>query len=75
MTTTVKGSTDVQLQPYIFFYGRCEEALEFYKNEGGRLRNVTKSMGLPPLRVMRARSIASLVLLSMKWTEPSQKTT
>jgi hypothetical protein len=24
--------------------------LQFYKNEGGRLRNVTKSMGLPPLR-------------------------
>lgn len=21
----------MQLQPYIFFYGRCEEALEFYK--------------------------------------------
>jgi PhnB protein len=24
-----------QLQPYIFFYGRCEEALEFYKNVFG----------------------------------------
>ncbi|TAM75746.1 VOC family protein [bacterium] len=22
----------MQLQPYIFFYGRCEEALEFYKS-------------------------------------------
>ncbi len=32
MTTTAKTATDVQLQPYIFFYGRCEEALEFYKN-------------------------------------------
>jgi PhnB protein len=24
-----------QLQPYIFFYGRCEEALEFYKGVFG----------------------------------------
>ena len=24
-----------QLQPYIFFYGRCEEALEFYKSVFG----------------------------------------
>ena len=25
----------MQLQPYIFFYGRCEEALEFYKKAIG----------------------------------------
>ena len=25
------NSTRVHLQPYVFFYGRCEEALEFYK--------------------------------------------
>lgn len=25
----------MQLEPYIFFYGRCEEALEFYKNAIG----------------------------------------
>ncbi len=25
----------MQLQPYIFFYGRCEEALEFYKKTLG----------------------------------------
>ncbi|HEV3153214.1 MAG TPA: VOC family protein [Candidatus Baltobacteraceae bacterium] len=25
----------MQLEPYIFFYGRCEEALEFYKNALG----------------------------------------
>lgn len=35
MATTVKAPTDVQLQPYIFFYGRCEEALEFYKSALG----------------------------------------
>lgn len=34
-TTTAKASTDLQLQPYIFFYGRCEEALEFYKDVFG----------------------------------------
>lgn len=25
----------MKLQPYIFFYGRCEEALQFYKNAIG----------------------------------------
>jgi len=38
MTTTGKTTesgttgTALTLQPYIFFYGRCEEALNFYKN-------------------------------------------
>lgn len=32
MTTTANAPVAVaQLQPYIFFYGRCEEALNFYK--------------------------------------------
>jgi PhnB protein len=40
MTTTANTagqtqSTALLLQPYIFFYGRCEEALEFYKNAFG----------------------------------------
>lgn len=34
MTSTAHaaGTNVLQLAPYIFFYGRCEEALEFYKN-------------------------------------------
>jgi PhnB protein len=32
MTTTEKSPT---VQPYLFFDGRCEEALEFYKNALG----------------------------------------
>ncbi|MDQ6767555.1 MAG: VOC family protein [Candidatus Eremiobacteraeota bacterium] len=35
MATTASVSTDLQLQPYIFLYGRCEEALEFYKTVFG----------------------------------------
>jgi PhnB protein len=31
MTTTANVPAVAQLQPYIFFYGRCEEALDFYK--------------------------------------------
>ena len=32
MTTTAKPKNElVELVPYLFFYGRCEEALEFYK--------------------------------------------
>ncbi len=35
-TTTAPAQTKVmQLVPYIFFYGRCEEALEFYKQTFG----------------------------------------
>src|SRR6058998_3736887 len=25
----------MQIQPYLFFYGRCEEAIEFYRNALG----------------------------------------
>lgn len=34
MTTTADATdkTEMQLAPYLFFYGRCEEALEHYKN-------------------------------------------
>ena len=36
-TTAQNGSKTqtLQLQPYLFFYGRCEEALEFYKRALG----------------------------------------
>jgi PhnB protein len=32
----------MQLQPYIFFYGRCEEALEFYKKTLGGTYELTR---------------------------------
>lgn len=35
MANTTSVSTDLQLQPYIFLYGRCEEALEYYKRVFG----------------------------------------
>ena len=37
MSTTAQSQTGVKLAlaPYIFFYGRCEEALEFYKKVFG----------------------------------------
>lgn len=38
MTATSNTNSDTkvtQLAPYIFFYGRCEEALEFYKTAIG----------------------------------------
>ena len=36
MTSTTNGTaTQTRLQPYIFFYGRCQEALEFYKTALG----------------------------------------
>ena len=37
----------MQLQPYIFFYGRCEEALEFYKNALGGTYELMRVEGSP----------------------------
>jgi PhnB protein len=44
----------MQLQPYIFFYGRCEEALEFYKKTFGgtyelmRVKDTPMAAQMPP---------------------------
>lgn len=35
MSTGVSEKIAMQLSPYVFFYGRCEEALEFYKKALG----------------------------------------
>jgi PhnB protein len=37
----------MQLEPYIFFYGRCEEALEFYKNAIGGTYELNRFEGSP----------------------------
>jgi PhnB protein len=44
----------MELQPYIFFYGRCEEALEFYKSALGgtyelmRVKDSPMAEHMPP---------------------------
>lgn len=37
----------MQLEPYIFFYGRCEEALEFYKSAIGGEFELNRFEGSP----------------------------
>ncbi len=37
----------MQLQPYIYFYGTCEEALEFYKNAIGGTIELNRFEGSP----------------------------
>jgi PhnB protein len=37
----------MQLEPYVFFYGRCEEALEFYKNAIGGTYELNRFEGSP----------------------------
>lgn len=37
----------MQLEPYIFFYGRCEEALEFYKRAIGGDYELSRFEGSP----------------------------
>lgn len=38
----------MQLSPYIFFYGKCEEALEFYKNVFGGTYELQRNNEGPP---------------------------
>jgi PhnB protein len=39
----------MELQPYMFFYGRCEEALNFYKGIfGGKIDSVMRMKEAPP---------------------------
>ncbi|HLI94473.1 MAG TPA: VOC family protein [Candidatus Baltobacteraceae bacterium] len=37
----------MQLEPYIFYYGRCEEALEFYKGAIGGTYELSRFEGSP----------------------------
>jgi PhnB protein len=49
MTTTQHQGTATRLQfaPYLFFYGRCEEALEFYKTVFGGTYELQRNSGAP----------------------------
>ena len=49
MTTaqTQAAATTMELKPYIFFYGRCEEALEFYKKILGGSYEMQRIAGSP----------------------------
>lgn len=66
MTTTAQVSTDVQLQPYIFFYGRCEEALEFYKNVFGGTYELLRVKDSPMVDQMPAGSGNKVMHASFK---------
>ena len=38
----------MQLEPYLFFHGRCEEALNFYKEcLGGEITELSRFAGSP----------------------------
>lgn len=50
MTTTAQGKVNaavLQLAPYIFFYGRCEEALTFYKSALGGTYELRRNSETP----------------------------
>lgn len=50
MMTTAQTQADTniaQLAPYIFFYGRCEEALEFYKKVLGGTYELQRNTEAP----------------------------
>jgi len=46
--TTTAGANALKVQPYIFLYGRAEEALEFYKNAfGGGIYEIMRNSDAP----------------------------
>ncbi|HXW76957.1 MAG TPA: VOC family protein [Candidatus Eremiobacteraceae bacterium] len=46
----------MQLQPYLFFSGNCEEALEFYKSVfGGKIVGLSRFKDMPPSEHGEAR--------------------
>ena len=50
MSTTAQthtGATTLELKPYIFFYGHCEEALDFYKGVFGGTYEMQRNAGSP----------------------------
>ncbi|MBV9647919.1 MAG: VOC family protein [Candidatus Eremiobacteraeota bacterium] len=46
-TVSSKSATTVDFQPYLFFYGRCEEALNFYKEVFGGTYEVQRNSDAP----------------------------
>lgn len=48
MSTNTATAAKLQLAPYIFFYGRCEEALEFYKKAIGGTYELQRNSEAPP---------------------------
>ena len=47
MAATVNAPTATQLQPYIFLFGRCEEALKFYKDVFGGTYEIMRLKDTP----------------------------
>jgi PhnB protein len=45
--TAPAATAQMELAPYIFFYGRCEEALEFYKTALGGSYDLKRIEGSP----------------------------
>jgi PhnB protein len=52
MASTVSAPTVTQLQPYVFFYGRCEEALKFYKDVFGGTYEIMRVKDTPMVKDM-----------------------
>lgn len=58
-----------QLAPYIFFYGRCEEALEFYKGVFGGSYEIMRVKDTPVASEMPPGSENSVMHASFKGDE------
>ena len=66
MANTASVATDLQLQPYIFFYGRCEEALEFYKRVFGGTYEAMRVKDTPMADKMPAEARDKIMHASFK---------
>jgi PhnB protein len=66
MAATVNAPTTTQLQPYVFLYGRCEEALKFYKDVFGGTYEIMRVKDTPMANEMPAGSGERVMHASFK---------
>lgn len=56
----------MQLEPYVFYYGRCEEALEFYKSAVGGTYELSRFEGSPMADQVPAESRQKIMHATFK---------
>ena len=62
----------IQIQPYLFFEGRCEEALEFYKKAAGaEILNLMRGKDSPDPGIFMAGSGLSLPRIRFRISAPA----
>lgn len=60
----------MNLQPYVFFYGRCEEALEFYKKTFGGSYEAQRNSDMPAEMAAQAGEDSKNDIMHARFSAP-----